>query len=319
MIDRRHLCFATETDHDASWPMWHTSAWLTVPDGPCDELHVLVHGAGLDHRYWDWPVESDRYSYVSWAADRRIATLNVDRVGCGFSSRPPGREVSVVAQAHALARVVDSVRNSSDSTIPRFARVVIVGHSLGSVICGTAAATAGVADAVVLSGYLPVDGTTEMGEDLFDFAFTSALEGMPHLVGLLDADYLVARDGLGVDELRYWKPGADLEIMAFDNLTKSPATKTELGDAALAGPLIRTISTPTLGIVGQHDALMIDAALGDADAHGTVLRVADGVGSNFAFMVVPDAGHMLNLHRNAHQTFAAIDQWLSTHCRSTTR
>jgi pimeloyl-ACP methyl ester carboxylesterase len=310
MIDRRHLCFATETNNDAAWPVWHTWAWLTVP--ACvrlDELHVLLHGAGVDHRYWDWPIEPQRYSYVSWAAERGIATLNIDRIGCGHSSRPPGADVTVAAQAHALAQVIDTVRVGRDG-MPSFSRFVLVGHSIGSVVCGSTAATYGGVDAVVLTGYLPVDGTVEMGDELFDFAFVPALDAMPQLRGLVDDDYLVARDGLGVDELRYWATQTDPEIMAFELLIKGPATKAELRDAAIVGPLIRTVTTPTLGLVGQHDALLIDGGLGEADTRATVRRVAQGVGQNFEFVVISDAGHMLNLHRNAHQTFRAIERWL---------
>lgn len=307
---RRHLCFATKTHDGAAWPNWHTSAWLTVPaDVWSDELHILVHGAGVDHRYWDWPIEPERYSYVSWAAERGIATLNIDRVGCGHSSRPPGADVTVAAQAHALAQVIDAVRGGHEGIRP-FSRLVLIGHSIGSVICGAAAASHGGIDAVVLTGYLPVDGTAEMGDELFDFAFVPALEGLPHLRGLVDDDYLVPRDGLDVDELRYWNAESAPEIIAFETLIKGPATKAELRDAATAGPLIRTVDTPTLGLVGGHDALLIDGARGEADTRDAVRRVTQGVGRNFEFVVIPDAGHMLNLHRNAHEAFAAIELWL---------
>lgn len=290
--------------------MWHTSAWLTVPPNVRrDELHVLVHGAGVDHRYWDWPIEPQRYSYVDWATKRGIATLNIDRIGCGQSSRPPGAEVTVEAQAHTLAQVVDAARGGHEG-VPPYRRTVVIGHSIGSVICGMTATFSGGIDAVVLTGYLPVDGTTEMGDELFDFAFTPALDALPHLQGLIDESYLAAREDVGVDELRYWSAQTDPEIMGFESKIKGPATKAELADAAIAGPLIRTITTPALGLVGQHDALMVDGGLGENDTFDTVRRVAPGIGPNFDFSVVLDAGHMLNLHRNAHDSYTAIERWL---------
>jgi pimeloyl-ACP methyl ester carboxylesterase len=187
---------------------------------------------------------------------------------------------------------------------------VLVGHSFGAVVCGSTATGYDGIDAIVLSGYLPVDGTVEMGDELFNIAFMPALEGMPHLRGLVDDDYLVAREGLGVNELRYWAATTDPNIMDFETLIKGPATRAELADAAVAGPLIRTLTAPTLSLVGQHDALLIDATLGEGDTHDTIRRVARGVGQNFEFAVVADAGHMLNLHRNAHETFIAIERWL---------
>jgi pimeloyl-ACP methyl ester carboxylesterase len=310
MGDSGHLYLTTTTD-GASWKQWHTSAWLTVPpQARRDELHVLVHGAGADHRYWHWPLDPDRYSYIGWATERGIATLNIDRIGCGFSSRPPGSEVDVAAQAHALAQLVEHARAGRNG-LPSFSRVVLVGHSLGSVVCGTTAATYGGIDRLVLTGYLPVDGTVEMGDELFDFAFVPALVGLPHLRGLVDDDYLVARDNLGVDALRYWGAQADPEVIALEGLLKGPATRAELRDAAVAGALIRSVATPTLCVVGQHDALLIDSGLGDTDVSDTVRRVAADVQSNFEFTVIPDTGHMQNLHHNAHQTYAAIERWLT--------
>lgn len=305
----RHVCFATET-RDASWPQWHTSAWLTRPaEVRRDELHVLLHGAGDDHRYWDWPIEPERYSYVAWASQHGIATLNLDRIGCGHSSRPPGAEVTLDAQAQTLAQVIDAVRAGRNG-VPAFSRLVLVGHSMGSVLCGVTAANYDGVGAAVLTGYLPVDGTPEMGDELFDFAFVPALTGLPHLRGLIDGGYLTARADLGVDELRYLIAQTDPENIAFEALIQGSATKAELRDASVAGPLIRTLTTPALAVVGQYDALLIDGGLGETDTHDTVRRVADGIGPNFEFCVVPDTGHMLNLHRTAPDTFTAIADWL---------
>ncbi|MFV8053043.1 alpha/beta hydrolase [Mycobacterium sp. 48b] len=311
MIDRRHLSFATKTTADATWPEWVLSGWLTVPDNiRRDELHVLVHGAGADHRYWDWPMEPDRYSYVTWATARGIATLNLDRIGCGHSSRPPGAEVTVSAQADGIAQVIDAMRNNQIASVPAFSRIVLVGHSIGSVICGTSVASHGGPDALVLTGYLPVDGTAEMGDELFDFAFVPAVEGKPELAGLVDGDYLVPREGLGVDELRFWGPATNPAVMAFDGAIKGAATKAELRDAALAGPHIRTVTAPTLALVGEHDALLIDTNLGESTTFDTVERVRKTVASTFATEVVPGAGHMQCLQRNAHDTYSAMERWL---------
>jgi hypothetical protein len=72
---------------------WYAVAWLTVPEHMVrDELQILVHGATYDHRYWDWPLDPEQYSYVEWATERGYATLAIDRVGCGAGQLPgPGR------------------------------------------------------------------------------------------------------------------------------------------------------------------------------------------------------------------------------------
>jgi hypothetical protein len=82
VINRRQIYVEAVAPPGSAWPTWHSAAWLTVPrDVHRAELQILVHGAGYDHRYWDWPADADRYSYVEWAASRGIATLNVDRIG----------------------------------------------------------------------------------------------------------------------------------------------------------------------------------------------------------------------------------------------
>jgi pimeloyl-ACP methyl ester carboxylesterase len=311
MNSRRELCFTIDAPDQAAWPQWHIAAWLNIPaELRRDELQILVHGAGSDHRYWDWPLEPERYSYVEWASQRGIATLNIDRIGCGHSSYPPGAEIDVAAHVHTLRQIVRDVREGRHD-IPSFGRVVLVGHSMGSVVCGATAAAGTEVDAVVLTGYLPVDGTAAMGDELFDYAFVPALEGLPQLQGIVDGDYLVPRADLGVEQLRYWSAQTDPAMLAFDSLITGPATKAELSDAAVSGPTVRAVTTPALGLIGQHDALLIDQTLGETDTHDTVRRVAQGIGPNFAFAVIPDTGHMLNLQRNAQDCFAAMDRWLA--------
>jgi pimeloyl-ACP methyl ester carboxylesterase len=311
MVTSRQLYLSTDTG-GKSWPTWYTMARLMLPGtARRDEVHILVHGAGIDHRYWDWPIEPQRYSYVDWAARNGIATLNLDRIGCGHSSHPPGVEVTLQTQAHTLVQLLDAVRAGAQGIRP-FSRVVLIGHSMGSVVAGAAVASGADCDALIMTGYLPVDGTTEMGDELFEYAFTPALSALPGLRGIVDADYLAARSDLGVDELRYWAPQTDPDILAAEKLLRGPATRAELRDAALAGPLIRTIAAPTLALVGQRDCLLIDASQGDVDTSDAVNRISPGIGPNFAFEVVPDTGHMLNLQRNAHNAFELMEGWLAT-------
>ena len=46
---------------------WWVAGWLTVPERAVrGELQILLHGAGYDHRYWDWPLDRETYSYVEY-------------------------------------------------------------------------------------------------------------------------------------------------------------------------------------------------------------------------------------------------------------
>jgi pimeloyl-ACP methyl ester carboxylesterase len=90
-------------------------------------VQLLVHGLSYDRHYWDRHV----------AAMRRagIATLAIDRVGTGRSSRPPGERVGLALHVATVRGVTRWLRREA-----RFQRVVLVGHSLGTVIARGVAA-----------------------------------------------------------------------------------------------------------------------------------------------------------------------------------
>jgi pimeloyl-ACP methyl ester carboxylesterase len=291
-----------------TWATWHTAAWLTLPSElRRSEPQILLHGAGYDHRYWNWLVQPERYSYTAWAAARGAATLTIDRTGTGASSRPAGAENTLALQARLLSQIVAQARAGLPGA-PPFDRVVLVGHSMGSVVAGYEAATYDV-DAVVLTGYIPVDSSGRMGDELLNAVFQPATEIQPHLLGLVDENYLISR-GRGSEALLYRSEQADPAIVAVDEQIKNPTTRAELRDAATAGPTIRTIAAPTLVVVGQYDALLINRAE-DKDCSDTVRRWAPRMPGHVGFEVVADTGHNLNLHRAAHATYEILDRWLA--------
>lgn len=105
-----------------------------------DVVQVLVHGATYGGYYWDFPYRPERYSYVQWMEQRGYATFTFDRIGIGASSHPVSTLVNVYSNAHVLHQVVASLRAGLPGVRP-FARVVTVGHSLGTLIVNYEAAT----------------------------------------------------------------------------------------------------------------------------------------------------------------------------------
>jgi pimeloyl-ACP methyl ester carboxylesterase len=308
MIDRRPLVLATESPVGARDATWYSAAWLTVPDTlRRPELQVVVHGSGCDHRAFDFPVEPGHYSYVAWAKDHGIATLNLDRIGCGQSTRPPGAETTIEAQASTLHQIIDAAK-AGFAGAPPFERIVLVGASLGSVVSGTEAATYGDVDAVVLQSYMPVDGDPEVGDELFDLGFQPALERLPQLRGLIDDGYLATRQ-LDMGWL-YRMENADPAMMAIEETISGTTTRAELAGAVSAGPAIRGSALPTLVMVGQYDPLMYDAG-SEADSRDAMDRMAKLTPANFDYALVKDMGHGLALHRTAHQAFETMDTWLA--------
>jgi pimeloyl-ACP methyl ester carboxylesterase len=308
-VTAQPLPIAGPSPDGASWPTWHTAAWLTLPIAPRrDELQILLHGAAYDHRYWDWRVEPARYSYALWAAEHGVATLAVDRIGNGTSTRPPGVENTVAAQAEVVHQLVIAARRGLPGA-PSFRRVVLVGHSLGSVIGGYEAATYGDADAVVLTGYLPTASRAPRNHKLVDAGFVPALERFPHLRGLVDDDYLAPVAG-GRARVMYHLDQADPAIVAVDEQLTGTATRGELGDAGAASAVIRSSATPTLVVVGQHDRFIGARRSGD-DGYALASKCAVDAPAHFDFEVVAATGHCVNQHRTAHECYETIDRWLT--------
>jgi pimeloyl-ACP methyl ester carboxylesterase len=303
----QQLFIATDAPAGSSSPKWYTSAWLTVPDElRRDELQILVHGAMSDHRYWDWPVSPERYSYVKWAAERGIATLAIDRVGSGVSSRPPGRELGVSEHAFTLAALVKAVRGGEQG-LPRFDRVVLMGCSLGAVVSGLTAATYDCVDAVVLSSYLPRDDDSD-AQAVLDGLFIPAVVAQPRLQGLVDDDYLCPLPDLPSD-MMYRANQFDAAVLAADEQFLGTVTRAEFLTSADAAAPIREVSAPTLVVMGQYDFLFMNHEAG-TDCHEAVAQIAETLKSNFEFEVIPDTGHVVNLHHSSGETFGRIDRWL---------
>jgi pimeloyl-ACP methyl ester carboxylesterase len=287
---------------------WFTAAWLTVPEVlHRPELQILLHGAGYDHRYWDWPLRPEKYSYVRWAAKRGIATLNIDRIGAGFSSRPAGAANTISAQAAVIGDIVAQLRQRG-SGAGSFERIVLVGHSLGSVVAGWTAAATGDVDAVVLTGYLPVDHGGQVESRYLDTEFVPAVRAMPYLRGLVDDDYLASRPESRV-QLMFRQGQFDPEILEVDSQIIGATSRGELTGGWTAGSRIIEGTVPTFVLVGQHDVLVLNPE-SDKDAYDAVRRLHGESPGNFEFAVLPETGHNLNLHLNAGQAYETFNRWL---------
>ena len=128
-------------------------AELCVPADPAKQvttLQVLTHGGTLDHGYWD--IAPD-YSYVDAAVTAGYATLSYDRLGTGLSDHPdPLQVVQMPLQIEILHALVQKSRSGQIGGLS-FAKVVGVGHSLGSgVTQGAAAKYPQDFDALILQG-----------------------------------------------------------------------------------------------------------------------------------------------------------------------
>jgi pimeloyl-ACP methyl ester carboxylesterase len=117
-------------------------------------LQFLTHGIGFDKTYWDIPY--DNLSYTNVAVDQYgYSTLAIDRLGTGESSHAdPIQVIQASAELQAIYGLTMMLRNGSISGIPRPSKIVHVGHSFGSILSYSLAATyPSASDGLILTGF----------------------------------------------------------------------------------------------------------------------------------------------------------------------
>jgi pimeloyl-ACP methyl ester carboxylesterase len=264
-------------------------------------VHLLLSGATYGNVYWDFPLLPEFYSYVRSLTSAGYATLNIDRIGIGESSRPPADQVTIQANAFVVHQLVQALR---DGRIGSFSKVILVGHSLGSGIALSEQAQYGDANGLILTGFLHATGP--------------GFAEVPTLVYPAQNDPRFASQNLpdgyfttipGKRSAFYFTPVADPNVIARDEQTKETIT---LGEINTFPPLVfsptdaQSIHVPVLFVIGSRDNVFctppqcseaqIEPSFYPADARVEV-------------RVLPGTGHDLNLHFTAPVFFGIAREW----------
>jgi pimeloyl-ACP methyl ester carboxylesterase len=263
-------------------------------------VHLLIHGGASSHLYWDFPLSPEKYSYVRKLTQAGYATFNFDRIGIGQSDHPPADLVTIQANAFVTRQIVQALR---DGRLGTFSKVILVGHSLGSGIAIVEAGQYGDVDGVILMGFLHATGPGFLN------AVTSLYPAQndPRFAGQNLPGYFTSIPGMR--SFIYWTPNTDPDVMALEELAKETITTGELNTfppIVLSPASSLAIHVPVLIVIGQYDDLFC------TPPQCPEAQVEPGYYSPDAqveVMVIPNAGHMLNLHRNAPSVFATVLEW----------
>lgn len=289
------------------------------PSGPSKTVQVLVAGATYGHVYWDFPYQPETYSYVRALNAAGYSTFNIDRLGIGKSSHPPLGQVTVTMATNAAVvhQVVQALRSGSIGAHP-FAQVVLVGHSLGSFVSWIEAGTYHDVDGVIISGLLHLVNAT--GVASFVATLYPAILDPRFAANALNLNivgYLTTEPGTRGRSF-YYLPNADPRVIATDEATKETITPGEV--ASFPVPLVEDssaqIQVSVLVVVGQQDALFCGTAAEDCRSSDTLQHTEAAFYAPQAHLqvaVIPDAGHDLNLHKNASLWFTVAAQWAAAH------
>ncbi len=276
-------------------------------------MQLLVHGFTYDHRYWDWP-DSPQYSYARTAAAAGYVTLAIDRLGDGASSHPvDGNTLTPASEGYVLHQIIQKLRAGAIEGTS-FAKVVTVGHSLGSVISAEEAATYHDVNGVILSGFMhdvPPAVLASFGNGIYsanqDPAFANS--------GLNDT-YLTTRPGSRTPfffNTAHTSPA----VIAKDEQIKQTGTTGEAAGFDAASALTPQINVPVLLAMGESDALFCDSSVGLSCANRSAVLAREqshfSSDAHLQAYVLPGSGHDMNLEQGSLQWYVAANLWTAAY------
>ncbi|WP_433273528.1 alpha/beta hydrolase [Actinosynnema sp. CS-041913] len=279
---------------------------LCTPDGGGSTVQLLIPGATYNSAYWDYP---GAHSFRSAQNAAGFATLTVDRLGTGGSSKPLAATLTAFGQAEAMHQVVRGLRSGAYG--PSFEKVIIGGHSLGAAVSILEAATYRDVDGVLLTGLThrvnPVGVVAAFAN--FIPANLDPKFGLTYPVG-----YLTTAPGTRYRS--FHAPGrptprlADLEESTKDVF--SPAEAADGLGVAVILPYSRLIDVPVLSVVGSRDAAVCGLLATNCTSAETLREDESPYFSvPLDTHVVPGYGHSINLAPNADRYYSAVASWAS--------
>ncbi|WP_405098383.1 alpha/beta hydrolase [Micromonospora sp. NBC_01412] len=285
---------------------------LCTPAGGADTVVVLVPGATYTGVYWDFTYQPGTYSQVRSLLSAGFATYTVDRIGTGASSKPLAALVTVNKQAKAVNASIQKLRAGAIGGVA-FDRVVLMGHSLGSLISMEAAATYGGLDGLVVTGMTHSVNFLLVGE--FLLSFTSAPLDPAFAPSGLDPLYLTTQPGVR-GGLFHSASDPVPAVVAEDEATKSVLATGELTEGVIRMVLSKSpaITAPVLVSMGAEDKLFCGMVTSVCGSSAALLAAEAPHFPNAASLsadVTPVAGHDLTLARNTGDYQAAVAAWIA--------
>lgn len=258
-------------------------------------LLLTLHGANYNHKYWDVPsINGHDYSFARYMAAQKYAVLAIDQLGTGESDKPNGDLLTLSETASAIHQIIGRLRAGTDDIRHAFNRVVLVGHSLGSINAVFEQATYADADAVITTGMGHVPHPLPIPESV--------------IKEMLQHKYFPFPPDLRA-ELFYHAPAADPLVIAYDrdNLAELlPRGQLVTGVFAAfdsSANRVGAVTGPVLVQLGEHDALFPASLAEDEAAFYTSA-------SSVTVQAIPGVGHDMNTHFGNHTSWRLMDEWL---------
>lgn len=300
------------TCHEVSTPVTflggsgQISGTLCVPDGGTRTVQLLVHGYSYARYYWDFPYHPERYSYVRRANQAGYATLAIDRIGDGKSTHPPAASLTWDTAADTVHQVVSALRDGTLGTA--FERVILVGHSYGSVTSYLEAGRYHDVDALIGTG---IAHRVDMAQLTMRVVAQSAPAALDPKFAHSGYDPLYVTTRVGARNVFYNPDNADPEVIKLDEHLKETAGELEIPTAAvyLVNSVSKTTNIPVLTVNGDKDPFFCTPLAADCSSDKALAdfeRPYYGPNATVEAKVIPNGGHDINLERTAPQAYDSM-------------
>jgi len=214
---------------------------------------LLIPGATYNHRYWDFgTVDGIRYSYARDVAAAGFPTFDIDQIGTGHSSHPLSTLVTNQVDAYTIHQAVQALLAGLPGGV-QFAKVIEVGHSMGSNLAWLEAGT-----------YHDVAGVIITGSTHFPGGLLPALEHDIHPAiddpefahSGLDTGYITTIPGVR-GKYFYTPSDSNPAVIAADEASKDVVSLTALAGVLgeITSDISAQITVPVVVIMGASDAL----------------------------------------------------------------
>ncbi|KAJ7611248.1 hypothetical protein FB45DRAFT_804041 [Roridomyces roridus] len=291
------------------------------PDVPspqnADVIQLLVHGFTYSSEYWSPSVAEFRnYSYAAFSCERGFASLAIDQLGVGLSSRPSDpSDVQFPTSAAAISEVARHLKSASILPgVPPFKKIIGIGHSVGSALLtfnSIVEGTRSVFDGLILTALLSVQPGTSFNIPLVGI---TAQEANPDRWGSLHPGYFTTEN-----RSLFYPPNAHSyspRMIIHDNFTK------DLGSISIAMQLPTTsleaeYTGAVAKVIGSEDRSF---CVGTGRCDDVVaLRAAEGAlwpaAKSFDLVVAQGSGHDMNLDFFAREAFATLVEFVERFSR----
>jgi pimeloyl-ACP methyl ester carboxylesterase len=294
-------------------------ASLCQPEKETKTVIVTYHGNSYAQYYWDFPFQPERYSFVLNMNERGFAVYNLDRLAVDHAytapnpKQPPSSIVTIANDNLALHHIVLSLRNGAFGE--KFSHVILAGHSLGGYMAWQFAKDyPHDVDAFLVTGSLHPNSQIATNEVIP--LLNPAAQNPKFANAGLDAGYYAYNPGT---RSIYYHLGSNVDqrVIDLDNQLMQVTVLQELidGIGLEATTVSKSIHVPVLVVVGQYDKFGCEPDAIPVCNQQTVLQAEAPYYSPQACLqvnVVPDAGHDINLQRNAELWYTAAAKWINS-------